>query len=143
MRPPQHWLYGRVPRWAWQFGTHRVQITPACHRTFSQWTDPSFLQAGVPLEQVSRHAVLLTDAFATNLGATDNGHTVSGVWMGPQLRWHTNCLELLAVLLALCHFRGHLRGNTAILAYINRQCSYPPVACRNSPVTSSSGVRSI
>ncbi len=47
---PQDWLYGRVPRWAWQRGTHRIQITPACRRTFSPWTDPSFLQAGVPLE---------------------------------------------------------------------------------------------
>ncbi len=24
MRPLQHWLHGRVPRWAWQRGTHRV-----------------------------------------------------------------------------------------------------------------------
>ncbi len=100
MRLPQHWLYGRVPRWVWQRGTHRVQITPACHRTFSPWTDPSFLRAVVPLELVSRQAVLLTDASATGLGATYNKRAVSGVWTGPQLRWHTNCLELLAVLLA-------------------------------------------
>ncbi len=50
-----------------------------CHRTFSPWTDPSFLRAEVPLEQVSRHAVLLTDAIATRLGAMNNGHAVSGV----------------------------------------------------------------
>ncbi len=30
MRPLQHWLHGRVPRWAWQSGTLRVQVTPAC-----------------------------------------------------------------------------------------------------------------
>ncbi len=54
----------------------------------------------------------------------------SGVWTGPQLRWHSNCLELLAVLLALSRLRGRLRGkyvlvrtdNTATFAYINRQC---------------------
>ncbi len=62
MRPLQHWLHGRIPRWAWKRGTHRVQITLACCKTFSPWSDPSFLWAGVPLEQVSRHAVVFTDA---------------------------------------------------------------------------------
>ncbi len=62
MRPLQHWLYGRIPRWAWKRGTYRVQITPACRKTFRPWSDPSFLRAGVPLEQVSRHAVVFTDA---------------------------------------------------------------------------------
>ncbi len=130
VRLPQHWLYGRVPRWSWKRGTHRVQISPACRRTFSLRTDPLILRAGVPLEQVSRHAVLLTDASATDLGATYNGNAVSGVWMGPQLRCHTNCLEFIAVFLALGQLRVRLRGkdvlvrmdNTATFAYINRQC---------------------
>ncbi len=61
MRPLQHWLYGRIPRWAWKRGTYRVQITPTCRKTFRPWSDPSFLRAGVPLEQVSRHAVVFTD----------------------------------------------------------------------------------
>ncbi len=129
MRPLQHWLHGRIPRWAWKRGTHRVQITPACRKTFSPWSDPSFLRAGVPLEQVSRHAVVFTDASATGWGATYNGHAVLGVWTGPQLRWHINCLELLAVRLALSRLRGRLQGkdvlvrtdNTATVAYINRQ----------------------
>ncbi len=89
----------------------------------------SFLRAGVPLEQVSRHAVVFTDASATGWGATYNGHAVLGVWTGPQLRWHINCLELLAVRLALSRLRGRLQGkdvlvrtdNTATVAYINRQ----------------------
>ncbi len=70
MRPLQHWLYGRIPRWAWKRGTYRVQITPACRKTFRPWSDPSFLRAGVPLEQVSRHAVVFTDASITGWGAT-------------------------------------------------------------------------
>ncbi len=36
MRPLQHWLHGRIPRWAWKRGTQRVQITPACRKNFSQ-----------------------------------------------------------------------------------------------------------
>ncbi len=93
------------------------------------WSDPSFLRAGVPLEQVSRHAVVFTDASTTGWGATYNGHAVSGVWTGPQLHWHINCLELLAVRLALSRLRGRLErkdvlvrtDNTATVAYINRQ----------------------
>ncbi len=129
MRPLQHWLHGRVPRWAWQSGTLRVQVTPACRQTFTPWSDLSFLRAGVSLEQVSRHAVVYTDASAKGWGATFNGHAVSGVWTGPQLHWHINCLELLAVHLALNRLKRRLRGehvlvrtdNTATVAYINRQ----------------------
>ncbi len=129
MRPLQHWLHGRVPRWAWQSGTLRVQVTPACRQTFTLWSDLSFLRAGVSLEQVSRHAVVYTDASAKGWGATFNGHAVSGVWTGPQLHWHINCLELLAVHLALNRLKRRLRGehvlvrtdNTATVAYINRQ----------------------
>ncbi len=126
-------------------------MTPPCRRTFSPWTYPSYLRAWVPLEQVSRHTVLLTDASATGLGVMYNMHPLSGVWTGPQLCCNTNCLELLAVLLALSRLRGRLPGkdvlirteNTATFAYFNRQCGYAPVACRNSPVTSFPGVRSI
>ncbi len=102
---------------------------PNPYVTFSPWTDPSFLQAGVPLEQVSRHAVVFTDASATGRGTMYNGHAVSGVWTGPQLRWHINCLKLLAAGLALSCLRGRLRGrdilvhidNTVAVVYINRQ----------------------
>ncbi len=68
MRPLQHWLHGRVPRWAWQSGTLWVQVTPACRQTFAPWSDLLFLRAGVPLEQVSRHAVVYTDASANGWG---------------------------------------------------------------------------
>ncbi len=52
-----------------------------------------------------------------------------GVWTGPQLHWHINCLELLAVHLALNRLKRRLRGsrvlvrmdNIATIAYINRQ----------------------
>ncbi|KAI2659532.1 ORF V: Enzymatic polyprotein [Labeo rohita] len=101
MRPLQHWLHTRVPRWAWHRGTFRVNITPSCRQTLSPWTDIMFLRSGVPLEQVSRRIVVTTDASKTGWGATCNGQAASGVWTGPRLFWHINCLELLAVLLAL------------------------------------------
>ncbi len=91
MRPLQHWLHSRVPRWAWRHGTLWVNITQECRRSFSPWMDLAFLRAGVPLEQVSRHVVVTTDASSTGLGATCNGQAASGLWMGPRLLWHINC----------------------------------------------------
>ncbi len=88
-----------------------------------------FLRAEVPLEQVSRHVVVSTDASATGWGAMCNGHAAVGLWTGPQLQWHINCLELLAVWLALRRFRTLLHekhilvrsDNTATVVYINHQ----------------------
>ncbi|KAL0147753.1 hypothetical protein M9458_056929, partial [Cirrhinus mrigala] len=93
------------------------------------WSDPAFLRAGVPLGQVSRHVVVYTDASTTGWGAACNGQAASGSWTGPRLLWHINCLELLAVLLALRRFLPMLRhkhvlvrtDNTVTVAYINRQ----------------------
>ncbi|KAL0147528.1 hypothetical protein M9458_057156, partial [Cirrhinus mrigala] len=107
----------------------RVNITPSCRQTLSPWTDMMFLRSGVPLEQVSRRIVVTTDASKTGWGATCNGQAASGVWTGPRLFWHINCLELLAVLLALRRFRPMIQGkhvlvrsdNTATVAYINHQ----------------------
>ncbi len=55
MRPLQHWLHGRVPRWAWQRGTYRVAITPECRQTFSPWSDPLFPRC---VHQPSRRSAL-------------------------------------------------------------------------------------
>ncbi len=76
MRP--RWLHDRVPRWAWRQGTYRVSVTPSCRHTFSPWSDLAFLWAGVPLAQVSRHVVVMTDAFTTGWGAMCNGHAAAG-----------------------------------------------------------------
>ncbi|XDV11669.1 hypothetical protein PO909_000543 [Leuciscus waleckii] len=129
MRPLQRWLHDRVPKWAWQSGTFRVKVTPHCRQTFSPWSDPAFLRAGVPLVQVSRHAGVFTDASAIGWGATYKGHAVSGLWTGPQQHWLINCLELQVARLALCHLKGFLRykhvlvrmDSTATVAYINHQ----------------------
>ncbi len=84
MRPLQHWLHSRVPRWAWRHCTLRVNITQQCRRSFSPWTDLAFLRAGVHLEQVSR--ILLSQQMppawarrymqqAGSLGAMDGAPT--------------------------------------------------------------------
>ncbi|XDV35998.1 hypothetical protein PO909_005852 [Leuciscus waleckii] len=134
MRPLQLFLHGRVPRCAWQSGP---------------WLDPSFLWAGVPLEQVSRHAVVFTDASNTGWGATYNGHAVVGFWTDPHLHWHISCLELLAVHLALRRFKTPLlckhvlvcTDNTVTVAYINHKGD--AINHHNSPATSFYGVRSV
>ncbi len=134
MRPLQHWLHSRVPRWAWRCGALRVKITQEWRCSFSPWTDLAFLRAGVPLEQVSRHVVVTTDASSVAWGATCNGQAASGLWTGPRLLWHINCLELLAVHLALRQFRPLLLSkhvlvrtdNTAAVSYINRMGGIRP-----------------
>ncbi len=65
------------------------------------------------------------------LGGMFDGLAVSVVWTGPQLRWHINYLEFLAVRLALNRCKGRLRGkhvllrsdNTATIVNINRKGS--------------------
>ncbi len=62
------------------------------------------------------------------LGRYMQRQAASGLWTGPRLLWHINCLELLAVHLALRQFRPLLLGkhvlvrtdNTAAVSYINR-----------------------
>ncbi|KAI2668937.1 ORF V: Enzymatic polyprotein [Labeo rohita] len=131
MRPLQHWLHTRVPRWAWRRGTLRVGIKPSCRKTLSPWTDLAFLWSGVPLEQVSRRIVVTTDASKTGWGAVCNGQAASGVWTGPRLLWHINCLELLAVLLALKRFRSLVQGKHVLVRSDNTATSLhqPPGRC--------------
>ncbi len=56
---------------------------PAVSRSLSPWTDLAFLRAGVPLEQVSWHTVVTTDASSMGWGSTCNGQAASGLWTGP------------------------------------------------------------
>ncbi len=77
---------------------------------------------------MSWYIVVTTDASSTGWGATSNGQAASGLWTGPRLLWHINCLELWTVHLALRQFPPLLLGkhvlvcmdNTAAVSYINR-----------------------
>ncbi len=63
------------------------------------------------------------------LGAVMSGRSAQGLWEGPHLMWHINCLEMLAVFLALKDFLPDLRDhhvlvrtdNTSVVSYINHQ----------------------
>ncbi|KAI2666668.1 enzymatic polyprotein [Labeo rohita] len=85
--------------------------------------------ASYPSPEIGVAPERVSDASKTGWGATCNGQAASGVWTGPRLHWHINCLELLAVLLALRSFRPMIQGkhvlvrsdNTATVAYINHQ----------------------
>ncbi len=78
---------------------------PVCRRTFSPWSDLAFLRAGVPLEQVSRHVVVSTDASATGWGANvQRARSRRALDRAPAAVAY-QCLELLAVWLALRRFR--------------------------------------
>ncbi len=72
MRPLQHWLHGRVPRWAWKRGTHQVQITPAC-RKYLQPVDRSFVPSG-------------RSAPGTGLQACCGIHGCLGHWLGSHVQ---------------------------------------------------------
>ncbi len=72
---------------------------------------------------------LATDASLTGWGAVMSGRLACGLWSGRHLMWHINCLEMLALFLALNTFSRELRdrhvlvrtGNTAVVSYINHQ----------------------
>ncbi len=78
MRPLQHWLHSRVPRWAWHRGTLRVGITQQCHHSLSPWTDLAFLRAGVPYcchNRCLQHRLGCYMEWAGSLGALDRAPT--------------------------------------------------------------------
>ncbi len=73
------------------------------------------------MEQVSRHAVVYTDASTTGWGATFNGLAVSGVWTGPPTALAHKLPRVAAVHLALNRLKRRLQSKHVLVAYINRQ----------------------
>ncbi|XP_056608266.1 uncharacterized protein LOC130425869 [Triplophysa dalaica] len=129
MRPLQFWLKARVPWRAWSSGRVRVPVTLSCLSALSPWRDPSMFSRGVPLGLVTRRIVVTTDASSSGWGAVCEGMPASGLWTQSQRKWHINCLELMAVSLALHTFQSRLEkkhvlirtDNMSVVSYINRQ----------------------
>ncbi|XP_073721072.1 uncharacterized protein [Misgurnus anguillicaudatus] len=128
MRPFQLWLRakGFHPRANPQ---RLIKVTRRGLRALTMWIRPRFLALGPTLGATCRRRLLTTDASLTGWGAILDGRPAQGEWEGHQLSWHINCLELMAVFLALKYFLPQLRGchvlvrvdNTATVSYINHQ----------------------
>ncbi len=106
----------------------RVSVTSSCRHTFSPWSDLAFFcERSSPSASVQGCCSTYTST--TGWGAMCNGHAAARLWTRPQLQWNINCLQLLAVWLALRRFKTLLHkrhllvrtNNTATIAYINHQ----------------------
>ncbi|KAI2646068.1 Transposon Ty3-G Gag-Pol polyprotein [Labeo rohita] len=135
MRPLQWWLKTRgfSPRGN---PLRMIKVTWQCLRALDMWRKPWFLSQGPVLGAPCRRVTLATDASLTGWGAVMDGHPARGLWSGHQLTLDINCLEMLAMFLALKHFLPDLRDhhvlvrtdNTAIVSYINHQGGQTPLA---------------
>ncbi len=128
MRPLQWWL--KTKGFSLRRNTLRmIKVTRRCLHALDMWKKPWFLPQGPVLGAPCRRETLMTDASLMGWGAVMSGHSAQGLWEGPHLSWHINCLEMLAVFQALKHFLPDLRGhhvlvrtdNTSVVSYINRQ----------------------
>ncbi len=128
MRPFQWWLRttGFSPR-----GNPfcKIKVTRRCLHALDMWKKPWFLSQGPVLGAPCRRVTLTTDASLTGWGVVMSGRSAQGLWEGPHLMWHINCLEMLAVFQALKHFLPDLRDqqvlvrtdNTSVVSYVNHQ----------------------
>ncbi len=103
MRPLQWWL--RTTGFSPRGNPFRmIKVTRRCLRALDMWKKPWFLSQGPVLGAPCRRETLTTDASLTGWGAVMSGRSAQGLWEGPHLSWHVNCLEMLAVFQALKHF---------------------------------------
>lgn len=129
MRPLQFWLKARVPSHAWHLGRFYIKVNHHCIKAVAPWTTSRLFHSGVRLGLTSKRKVFTTDASNSGWGALLEANPASGFWSAPERRLHINCLELLAVFLALKTFLPAIRrhhvlvrmNNTTVVAYINRQ----------------------
>ncbi|KAL3966727.1 ryanodine receptor 1 [Sarotherodon galilaeus] len=107
----------------------RLPVTASCMLALRPWREPRLLHQGSRIGRVLFRKVVSTDASLRGWGALCEGASVRGIWSAAQRQLHINHLELLAVFLALKHFRPVLEGqhvlvrtdNSTVVSYINRQ----------------------
>ena len=127
MRPFQIWMRSlRIPTHC----RHRtVTVTAGCVLALRWWGNRNTLTEGVPMGIVTSRKVVTTDASLSGWGATLDGMVARGVWDEGLKTAHINYLELMAVFLALCHFKPFVQGrhvlvrsdNTTTIFYVNKQ----------------------
>ncbi len=93
------------------------------------WKKPWFLSQGPMLGASCCRKMLTTDDSLTGWGVILEGCSSQSLWNNHHLSWHNNCLEMLAVFLALKNFLADLRGhhvlvrseNTSVVSNISHQ----------------------
>ncbi len=109
--------------------------------TFSEAPGAYGIRSCSHAAQVASYEITSALAILPSLGAL-------GLWTGPRLLWHINCLELLTVYLALWQFRPLLLAkhvlvrmdNTAVVSTSTDWELYDHTACHSLPAIFSSGV---
>ena len=108
-----------------------LPLLPSMRVAIHHWLDRKWLVSGVPLSQEKAQMTLFTDASRMAWGAhiLPLDLQISQEWTKEQQSLHINALELLAIKLALSHWKVHCRGktislftdNTTVVAYIRNQ----------------------
>ncbi len=138
-------------RWAWKRGTYRVQITPACrktfrrgqiHRSFGQECPGAGIQACCGIHRCLIHRLGSHVQRARSIRGLDGSPTALAYQL-PRVASSTPCPEPSQRAPSAQGRSGPYGQHCDRCVYQPARRFAAPVACRNSPATSSSGVRSI
>ena len=100
------------------------------------WQNPQNVLKGVDLHPQEHNVQVFTDASNVGWGAHLNQDSIKGLWSDLGKSLHINVFELMAVFLALKHFRLQCQNqtvliatdNSTVVAYINEQSGTHSVA---------------
>ena len=114
VRPIQHWLAFR-----WDHSLAAIDlpltVTPDLLEAIGVWSDTGWILQGVPLLSLKPDLYLCTDSSLEGWGASLSGRDVKDVWRGSHRSLHINHLEMLAVKLALQHYKSEIQSRTVLL----------------------------
>ncbi|KAI2650039.1 Transposon Ty3-G Gag-Pol polyprotein [Labeo rohita] len=128
MRPLQWWLKTKGVLPEGKPAPHDQGHAPRA--TYLRYVEETLVPKSGPGVGSSLPPCLTSDGCIPHRGgAVMSGRSARGLWSGRHLSWHINCLEMLAVFLALKYFLPDLRDrhvlvrtdSTAVVYYINHQ----------------------
>ncbi len=123
MRPLQHWLHSRVPRWAWRRGTLRIGISQQCCRSLSPWTDLAFLRAVVPPRTSVPAYCCHNRCLQHGLWALHaTGRQPRGSGTGPRLLWQHQLPGAVGSAFSPCGSSGHCCLGKHVLVRTDKHC---------------------
>ncbi|GAA6102808.1 uncharacterized protein LOC117599438, partial, partial [Tachysurus ichikawai] len=109
-----------------------IKVLRRALRALDVWMDRTFLSQDPVLGAPCRRMTLMTDASFTGWGAVMRGHPAQGLWSGPRLSWHINCLEMMPVFLGL-KLHQPPRGSP-ISPFVQASTSGPLVVSGQTPL---------